>query len=242
MNFLAHYYFHADKDDNYFTVGLTMPDLLGFHSTRIRISKNFLKNSGAAENDYNIKCHIAGMMAHLFLDRWFHGAQFFKEHVNFIQDYFTGFNKKKETFPNFFSHILVEIFIDRFLLKQEPDIADKFYQSYKNFNFFEVVHLFSSMENFNKDKFLSLARDVSNSSFLKEYTDDKAVLAVLNRVAKRVNVPFTAEHSDDDEIVKFIKLSYEKIENGIRDFMSSAKDIVKINKNEIIANGYTLLD
>ena len=63
MNFLAHYYFHKNKSDNYFTVGLTMPDILNF--SKIRLTKKILKKLFLKEKNKNLKSHIAGMIIHL---------------------------------------------------------------------------------------------------------------------------------------------------------------------------------
>ncbi|MCK4796422.1 MAG: hypothetical protein KAT05_03520, partial [Spirochaetes bacterium] len=78
-----------------------MPDLLGFHSRRIRISKRFLKEKVLVEKDDKIRSHIAGMTAHLDLDNWFHHSDFFKEKVTFLQNDYIKFNDKKDKLPHF---------------------------------------------------------------------------------------------------------------------------------------------
>src|SRR4030043_373011 len=100
MNFLSHYYFHNDKNDNYFTVGLTMPDLLSFHSKNIRLSKKILKKLCLKENDKNNKSHIAGMFIHLDLDSWFHSSDFFKKNILYLQNKYIDYNKEKIQLPN----------------------------------------------------------------------------------------------------------------------------------------------
>ncbi len=235
MNFLAHYYFHNDINDNYFTVGLTMPDLLSFHSRKIRLTKKTLQKIIAKEKNKNIKSHIAGMIVHLDLDSWFHSSNFFKKNLSFLQKKYVDFNKKKEQLPHFYSHIILEIFIDRYLLTIQPDIADDFYQSYKKFDFKKISKIFKDLKHFDESKFLTFANDVANSSFLKEYTDDNSIISILSRVSKRIRIPMMLK-VDPEQFASFIKSSYNELQNEIKNFISYAKKIIYNNKNKIINN------
>ena len=102
MNFLSHYYLHNNSNNNYFTVGLTIPDLLGFHSVRIRISQKFLEKIYLEEKNDSIKSFIYGMMTHLSVDRWFHNSAYFNNKMLFLQDNYILFNKKEGKLPNFY--------------------------------------------------------------------------------------------------------------------------------------------
>ena len=235
MNFLAHYYFNKDNNDNYFTVGLTMPDLLSFHSRKIRLTKSTLKNLFTREKNDNIKSHIIGMIIHLDLDNWFHSSDFFKKNLIFLQSKYTDFNKKKIELPNFYSHIILEIFIDRYLLTIQPDIADNFYMSYKKFNFSEISKLFDKSEDFDNSNFLSFANDFANSNFLKEYTDNYSIISILARVSRKVGLPMMLD-ADIEEFAFFIKTSYNELQAEIKYLINFVKNTLCINKNKIIKN------
>lgn len=235
MNFLSHYYFHNDKNDNYFTVGLTMPDLLSFLSKRIRLTKKLLKKLNSKENNYNIKSHIAGMFIHLDLDGWFHSSDFFKKNILFLQNKYIDYNEERELFPNFYSHIVLEILIDKYLLTIQPDIADNFYASYKSFNFAEVSKLFTGFENFDKSKFLIFTNDMANSSFLKEYSDNNSFVSILTRVSRRIGIPMFLK-TDHDKFALFIKSSYDELKNEIKNLIYYIKNNNLFNKDEIIKN------
>ena len=232
MNFLSHYYLHNDQNDNYFTVGLTIPDLLGFHSRSIRITNKFLKQIGLIEKDKNIKSFIAGMMVHLFLDKWFHNLDFFKEKVSFLQDYYRKFNDNKDKLPHFFAHILLEILLDRYLLNLTPNIANDFYTSYQKFNFCDITRLFVDQKHFDKQKFISFANNVANSSFLKEYIHDHLIISIFHRVSKRINIPMSLSY-DDNQFISFIRKAYDKLIPSIKNTFNEAKNI-PIDKDEII--------
>ena len=230
MNFLAHYYFHNDINDNYFTVGLTMPDLLSFHSRKIRLTKRSLKKLILTEKNKNIRSHITGMIIHLDMDRWFHSSVFFKKNLIFLQNQFIGFNKEKALLPHFYAHIILEVFIDRYLLTIYPDIADDFYHSYKKFNFCEIIKLFNNMEYFDSLKFLSFTDDFSNSSFLKEYTDNYSIISILTRVSKRIGIPMVLD-VDNDQFASFIKTSYNELKPEIKKLINYVKNSLCVNKN-----------
>lgn len=235
MNFLSHYYFHNDKNDNYFTVGLTMPDLLSFHSNGIRLTKKILQKLYLKETDYNIKSHIAGMFMHLDLDSWFHTSDFFKKNVLFLQNKYVEYNEKKEQFPNFYSHIILEVLIDKYLLTIQPDIADNFYASYKSFNFEKAAILFAGFENFDKSKFMTFTNDMANSSFLKEYTDNNSFASILTRVSRRIGIPMFLK-IDNEKFISFIKSSYDELKNEIINLINYIKSDFHLNKDEIIKN------
>jgi hypothetical protein len=238
MNFLAHYYFHKDNNNNYFTVGLTMPDLLSFHSRKIRLTKQVLKKLFSKEINQNIRSHIIGMSIHLDLDSWFHSSKFFKKNLIFLQNKYIDFNKEKEQLPHFYSHIILEIFIDRYLLTIHPDIADNFYLSYKKFDFSKVSKIFNELEYFDNSKFLSFANDVANSTFLKEYTDDYSIMSVLKRVSKRIGMPMILK-ADQDQFASFVKTSYNELQAEIKKFIAYVKDTLKFNSDKIIKKQFS---
>ena len=237
MNFLSHYYLHRDPEDNYFTVGLTVPDLLGFHTRRVRVTKKYLKNFLEKENDARIISHIHGMMLHLDLDRWFHNSDFFKEKIIFLQNSYINFNSEGSDLPHFYAHIILEILLDRYLLMIEPDIADNFYDSYKRFNFSDITRIFRGLENFSNDKFILLADNVSHSTFLKEYIDNYSIINILTRVSNRIEIPMGL-NPDRDEFADYIQYVYNELEKPIEDFFIRAKAETAIKEREVIVSNF----
>lgn len=233
MNFLSHFYLHNDKEDNYFTVGLTMPDLLGFHSKRIRITKNYLINIINNIQNKKIKSLALGMIMHLEIDKWFHNTDYFKDKLVYLQNKYNDKTYNKDMLPQFYAHIIMEILIDRYLLDIEPDIADRFYESYKKFNFNDAADLFHGLKNFDKEKFLKLSHDVSHSSFLKEYIYDDCIINILKRVTRRINIPFELDY-DEFIFADFIKSAYNELKTSIGEFIKDAKNSFYLDKNFIL--------
>ena len=114
----------------------------------------------------------------------------------------------------------------------QPDIADRFYQSYKEFNFPEIARLFTGLKDFDKDKFIKLAIDVSNSNFLREYIDDYLIISILKRVSKRIQLPLFLEYEEDD-FAEYINNSYNQLEPSIKSFIEKAREEVMLDKIKV---------
>lgn len=214
MNFLSHFYLHRDYSDNCFTVGLTMPDVLGFHTQGARVHEKFLRMQATIEHDTCTLSLIKGMVIHLSIDKWFHGLTLFREAITKVQDLYQTFSKGRENFSHFFSHVLVEILIDRYLLSIEPDLADKFYESYKTFDFTCVVPFLSKIKNFNEGRFLSLTDKMKTSTFLNDYIDSNAIVGILHRVAGRKNFVASFQLSDS-QLAEYFDRCYNDLHDDI---------------------------
>ncbi|HPP04584.1 MAG TPA: hypothetical protein PK351_07130, partial [Spirochaetota bacterium] len=154
MNFLSHYYLHRKKDNDYYNIGLTLPDVLGLHSRNVRVTEKFL--SSFSELSLELTDLINGMSSHLKLDSFFHNSLFFKENTSLVERLYKEWTGDNMAF--YYSHILLEIMIDKFILEIEPDIADDFYKLYKRFDFIKIVNIFENLKNFHKDKFLDFTK------------------------------------------------------------------------------------
>jgi hypothetical protein len=233
MNFLSHFYLHKDNSDNHFTVGLTIPDVVGFHSRKIRLTKRTLREAGANIKDKDIRSCIAGMITHIMLDTWFHNSEFFKENVTFLEDKYRDYNSAKDKLMHFYAHITLEIFIDKYLLGLEPDIADRFYGSYQMFDFERISQVFHKMRYFEKDKFVYFAESTANSSFLKEYIHDDMIMSILKRVSNRINIPFMIT-ANEEEFRHFVRDTYKELQGSFGEFLKIAKEENPVIKEEII--------
>ena len=171
------------------------------------------------------------MFLHLEIDRFFHNSNFFKESLDFVQNFYSKLNN--QNLPHFYSHILVEILIDRYLLETTSGIADDFYSSYKRFNFSEITGLFEEIKDFDKYKFLSLTESISNSSFLKEYIHDNAIYSIFERVSRRIGLPMLMK-TDNEIFSSFVSKAYHELKPLMKNFLIFIDKICTVNKDEII--------
>jgi hypothetical protein len=218
MNFLSHYYLHRIPDDNDFTVGLTAPDLLGFHSERVRVTEKYLTEALENSDDSETKSCIRGMLIHLKVDKWFHGSGFFREKTVFLKDRYVEVTGHDDI-PHHFCHILLEILLDRFLLVKDGMLADEFYASYKKFDFKKIAGIFSDLKNFDTEKFMTLTGNISNSVFLKEYLNCEKIMPILERVSNRIGFPVKLKPVSG-KLTEFVGRSYAALEEEMADFFA----------------------
>ncbi len=194
MNFLSH--LHIDgNDDLYHNVGLTIPDVIGFHNRRFRFTEKKLILMHDDPEFKHLRGFVEGMLKHVRLDARFHRHEIFRECTNNLSTGYTSYSGTE--LGAFYSHILFEILIDRTLLLRNPDLANRFYREYKSFNFSSVVSLFEKYGEFDRDRFVDFSNLVANSNFLNEYSELTNIRSILHRVARRVDSPLEIAISDN---------------------------------------------
>ncbi len=218
MNFLSHLFIDRNNDESH-NIGLTVPDIIGFQNRKYRISITkieLMKN----DPEFRIFCpFIDGLKKHITLDRWFHTHEVFKESTETISmDYY---DYSGTHLGAFFSHILFEILIDRYILTLEPAIADDFYNGYKSFDFNSVIPLFEKYGDFNRAGFIEFVNLVANSDFLRQYSDFNNLRSILYRVAGRVETPASII-PDDKSFGNYCRSVYEKLADTISEIVISA--------------------
>ena len=221
MNFLSHYYLHRKQNNDYYDVGLTLPDILGLHSKNVRVTEKFLLSIIYYDTDYYDL--IQGSLIHIKLDSFFHKSDFFKNNVSLISNSYKEFSSR-QSMAFYYSHILLEILIDKVILNLEPKIANDFYKLHKRFNFEKIVPLFSNLKNFNKEKFLDFVNIVANSSFLNDYKENKNIIISLKRVTTRMRLPIEIEISDKI-FEQYVNKIFNELFNNITDFIFKLKSI-----------------
>lgn len=225
MNFLSHYYLHRRQNNDYYDIGLTLPDILGLHSKNVRISEKFLLSINC--NDYNISQLIQSALIHIKLDSFFHKSDFFKKQIILISNSYKKFSCG-QVFAFYYSHILLEILIDKVILNIEPEIANDFYKLHKRFDFLKIVDLFKDLKNFNREKFLDFVNLIANSSFLNDYKENKNIIVALKRVTTRIGLPIKISISDNT-FETYVDKIFNKLFDDIVNFIFELKKI-EINK------------
>jgi hypothetical protein len=195
MNFLSHYYHEAPVSDPYFVAGVIMPDLLSNYSKRygrkIRLNPAKLidANSNAAAS------LSAGIRQHYFVDGFFHDSPYFEEMTGLIEVKikaldFQCFDRRLFAF----SHVFLELMMDRALLVQDIQICHDMY------NLLADVHL-QELETFFMDQ--QIQEDASaiaahlqvftDKRFIYHYADDTRLLMILDALNSSFGNPaFTA--------------------------------------------------
>ncbi len=121
MNFLSHYYLSSESKNEYYTLGVLLPDLIpGF--TRVNKLKSTATIYTEVEKEIN-----AGVAFHLRTDAIFHNLALFNQLNSEVTQIFSADSNHKIPRSFFLAHVLVELLIDKFLIEENLSAAQQFY-------------------------------------------------------------------------------------------------------------------
>ena len=196
MNILSHYFAAWKPENPYYNFGLVFPDLSGVVNRKWK-PLNF---KDFDEHWYNEL--VSGCKKHIKVDGIFHDLPAFKENVIFIRKKFEENELIRDNIRLFFvAHIFLELMLDRLILLNGTNIADKFYMDAEKIDkrklriFFEVNKI-GDFEQFSTffDRFIE-------HKYIYQYVDDERLIFALNRIIQRGGQASFAE-SDFESIKK----------------------------------------
>lgn len=183
MNFLSHHYLQAVDNDIYYSIGVTLPDIISLADSKAIISQKILDSMPLFSSDSNYQSLYQGLSSHLLSDRKFHQSSFFKENTHRLQ--LLAEEHSTSIHPALF-HILLEIFLDRYLIQTNNDLLDSFYSLYSDFPHHYLQPLIEDLPHGNWDSFHSFLIFFIESRFCDAYQTEKGVTETLVRVSKRL--------------------------------------------------------
>lgn len=187
MNYFAHG--RNFLSDPYFLAGTAVPDWLSAVDRRVRVKTKhaapFLEHA-----DPRLAALAAGIQQHYRDDRWFHATRAFAETswqlTAAVRDALPG----DEGFrPSLLGHILVEILLDATLIADAPQQLDAYYAACARLDVVAVTDGVSQMARQPVELLGVFIPGFCAERFLYDYRDDAKLLARLNRVMRRVQLP-----------------------------------------------------
>ena len=184
MNFLSHYYHELPVSDPYFVAGVIMPDILSNYSKRngekVRLNPSKLK--AGVEAPY--RSPAEGVRQHYFVDGFFHDSGFFDEMTSVIEEKvhtldFQCFRRRLFAF----SHVFLELMLDRSLLLEDRTIADNMYGLLEELDAKTVSGFFNLQEQ--EDHADGIARHIqvfTERRFIYHYADEERLMMILDAI------------------------------------------------------------
>lgn len=126
MNFLSHYYFERNIRNPEQTLGAVLPDLIRMADKYVHIFPT--KENLTFDDDPKAQSILRGWIRHIETDKSFHNNAFFAEKTRDIKPYIYPAIQGTPIKPFFFSHISLELLLDRQLLKDNWVHEGDFYQ------------------------------------------------------------------------------------------------------------------
>lgn len=178
MNFLSHYFHELPCDDPYFICGVILPDILSNFSKRIGHKIRVSPNKILTVDNNEIMSIGKGVQQHYFVDRFFHESDYFKINTAIIDEKIHELNFDAIERRQFaFSHVFLEMMMDRCLLIQDNSIADSMYAQLDkvnlkmlqeflntNSNYLEHAATINHFDQFRKLKFIYHYADIARFS------------------------------------------------------------------------------
>lgn len=128
MNYLAHFFLDHTDPRPHFTAGAMLPDLGRSFGKGYRIQAIYLPPQTSAQQ---LLHHLnAGVERHHHADKLFHTSAFFKQHFELVKS--NLYKAQLQSIPKytyFVAHVLLEMLIDRLLMKQHPHLCDNYYNA-----------------------------------------------------------------------------------------------------------------
>lgn len=226
MNFLSHYYLDRHIGNDYFVVGVCTPDLLSIFNREVRIkSKKMHHFRGTTEFDF----FQTGVERHFEADKIFHSSLFFQEECRYISLNLHEIFGAKEIKRSFFvSHILLELMLDKVLIKRDSQLVDGFYYHFKQVALHQIVEMTEKMAERELAAYSAFLQRFLQHQYLYHYSEYAYIVFVLRRLLRRVGIP-EGNYLDDAQFIDFLA----KYEQRLDDSVSSLFDYLGTNMQQL---------
>jgi len=230
MNYLGHYFLSLIRNrDNkesslYYSFGNILPDLARNYKKKYRIKES--------QNDVLPEEYMAeineGVKDHFKTDRLFHNSSFFYDYVKLIQTELRSVSLSylpKRLY--FIAHVLLELLLDRVLIKNEMSLCDNFYLSLSKITV-NKISLYIKMHQFIDDTkgFIAYFNRFIEKNYIYGYTSNNKIIFALGMVIERTgnNGFISQDHSKlknvIDSIERKLVIEYKNIFYEINDKMA----------------------
>jgi len=183
LNFLAHFFLLPAHASPLMVLGGSLPDLLHLH-TSYRIHKKIpylFDTKDTAES---------GIAIHLHIDNIFHQCHFFLQWKKILLDELR--NAGLVSIPHylpFYVHIIIEMMIDRILLRENKDLAYRFYEKMRLLSKADMEKVWLYHQ-FAKDDFMdfwAFFQGFLERQFLVSYASDEGFIVAISGLAMRLH-------------------------------------------------------
>jgi hypothetical protein len=222
MNFLSHYYLDSEKDNIYFNFGLILPDLMGIYRRGWKLSSKQHKFDGIPE----LREILRGVIKHYELDSVFHQSGFFRKFTDLMADQLNAEGEDLPTYKrHFIAHILLELIIDRVIIKKHKKVAVQFYNDLVRLDLEIIRKFFLGEPPDLLEGFINLVNRFRFEQNLYKYLDNDIIVFSLNRVLARVKVFNIAEGQEKERVISITT----RVEKMLSDDFNSIKKIREEN-------------
>jgi hypothetical protein len=186
LNFFAHFLTDHEQARHHFNAGLVMPDLI----RNFLPGKRFRAEKVLHEQlDTGAKELFLGSCRHLERDKMFHQSVFFEQGESQLRNLFHEHNLGQHI-PRVWlaAHLVLELMLDRVLMKQHPELLDRFYESLENTATPALESFLHASLDVHDPLFYERWGRFVELKYLYHYTDNDAFTYSLMRIYMRAGV------------------------------------------------------
>jgi len=185
MNYLTHYLIdHKEGNPNY-NFGLALPDLINVSKRGWRAESHSFPVANKNVNEI-----WEGYQQHFAADAKFHNSELFEKHSKRLRKEFDQQGLNQQGIRLFFvGHVLLEMLLDRHIVKTRRDMADQFYEQLNLVNDSDIESFFEAAGDKIPDTFLEFFGKFKNSRYLYSYAENHGMFYALNRLLRRTGQP-----------------------------------------------------
>ncbi len=185
MNYLSHYYCEHPDERPYFVLGLILPDLVReLEPRKIRFVPEALTSAQDEFSDHLNK----GILRHLEVDGAFHTSDFFHNHCEQIKNWMLEYTYV--SIPSripVFAHVLLELMLDRVLIKRNPEVMESFYDTLEQVEEPILVNYFQHNKIVQRPRAVyQRVRYFCKDRFLYRYPGNEMMIYALNVLNQKV--------------------------------------------------------
>lgn len=186
MNFLTHALPYLEHP--VLAVATGVPDWLNVVDRSIRARGRMAREFLDSEDD-DLRMVARGILRHIEDDRWFHGTEAFVQ-TNLqlavqLRDRLPGDAGFR---PTFVAHILIEMFLDAFWIRDDATFVRRYYESIEAVGGETIQRCVNTITGKPTDQLSAVIERFVDARFLYDYLDHDKLLLRLNQVMKRVRL------------------------------------------------------
>ncbi|MCS7468789.1 hypothetical protein NZK35_19225 [Stieleria sp. ICT_E10.1] len=186
MNFLSHAIPYLDHP--LVAVCTGVPDFLSVVDRKIR-ARERMATAALDSDDDAVRDVATGILHHIRDDRWFHNTTVFVESnlqlAVGLRDLLPGDRGFR---PMFVGHILIEILLDAFWIRDRPELIERYYQLVDDMSPELIQRCVNQITGKPTDRLVGAIRRYAEARFLYDYVDHRRLLMRLNQVMRRVGL------------------------------------------------------
>lgn len=184
MNFLSHYYFERENQNENEVIGTVLPDLVKNAHKDWNLYPQ--KREEVFATDLRLVSILIGWKKHLEVDILFHSSDFFNHHTGNLKQLLLPILKDSPVRPSFLAHISVELLLDHLLVVHEKIDINSFYTHLNNVDTVKLEAFLKKCGADNTDHFFVFLNQFISSRYLLSYQKLENISYALQRICMRL--------------------------------------------------------